>query len=368
MRDCFEKIAPFGFGFMRLPMKGKDVDIEETKRMVDTFLKAGFTYFDTAHGYLEGKSEIAIKECLTSRYPREKYILTNKLSGNFFNNEEDIRPLFQKQLEECGVDYFDFYLMHAQSSENYSKYRDCKAYETAFALKAEGKIKHVGISFHDNAAFLDKILSENPEVEVVQLQVNYLDYKDAAIQSKECLKVARKHNKPVIVMEPVKGGVLVNLPEEAKLILDNLGNSSYASYALRFAATRAGVAMTLSGMSNMEQVVDNLSVMEDIKPLDQREMDALDKVVEVFHSKKLIACTACRYCVPGCPKHILIPDLFACRNAKELFGGGAFYYSRYTNQNNKASDCIKCGKCESICPQHLPIRELLKETATVFEV
>ncbi len=367
MENCFEGIPPFGFGFMRLPMNGKDVDIEETKKMVDAFLQEGFTYFDTAHGYIEGKSEIAIKECLTSRYPRDRYMLTNKLSGNFFEKEEDIRPLFQSQLEICGVDYFDFYLMHAQSCENYSKYKECRAYETAFELKAEGKIRHVGISFHDNAVFLDKILTENPGIEVVQLQVNYLDYEDAAIQSKACLEVAKKHGKAVIVMEPVKGGALVNLPEEAKTIFNQLGAASPASYALRFAATREGVAMTLSGMSNIEQVIDNTSIMKDIVPLDCAEKEAISKVVEIFHSKNLIACTACRYCVAGCPKHILIPDLFACRNAKELFGGGAFYYMRYTKENNKASDCIKCGKCENICPQHLPIREILKETAAVFE-
>ena len=253
----------FGFGCMRLPMNGEEVDLEQTKKMVDTFIEQGFNYFDTAHGYIQGKSEKALKECLTSRYPRDKYILTDKLTANFFKKEEDIRPLFESQLEICGVDYFDFYLMHAQGAGNYAHFKECHAYETAFELKKEGKVRHVGISFHDKPEVLEQILTEYPEVEVVQIQFNYVDYDDPAVQSRACYEVCRKHNKPVIVMEPVKGGNLVNLPEDAKAVLDELYGGSPASYAIRFAAGFPGMMMVLSGMSSMEQMNDNLSYMKD---------------------------------------------------------------------------------------------------------
>ena len=249
----------FGFGCMRLPMNGSEVDTAETCRMVDAFLEAGFNYFDTAHGYIQGKSETALKACLTSRYPREKYILTDKLTGNFFKTEADIRPFFESQLEACGVNYFDFYLMHAQGAGNYGHYKECHAYETAFQLKAEDTIRHVGISFHDRAELLDEILTEYPQIEVVQIQFNYLDYDDQAVQSRACYEVCVKHNKPVIVMEPVKGGNLVNLPEDAKAVLDALHGGSPASYAIRFAAGFPGVMMVLSGMSDLAQMQDNIS-------------------------------------------------------------------------------------------------------------
>ncbi len=360
----------FGFGCMRLPMNGSEVDTEETCRMVDAFLEAGFHYFDTAHGYIQGKSELALKECLTSRYPRDRYILTDKLTDFYFKKEEDIRPFFESQLQACGVDYFDFYLMHAQNAENYKFFKSCHAYENAFALKKEGKIRHVGISFHDTAEVLDRILTEYPEVEVVQIQFNYLDYDDPAVQSRLCYEVCRKHNKPVLVMEPVKGGNLVNLPEKAKAVLDELHGGSPASYALRFAAGFPGMMMVLSGMSNMEQMQDNISFMKDFKPLNEEEMEAVKKVQQIFKEKDLIPCTACRYCTEGCPKHIAIPDLFAVMNAKMLHHdwNADYYYNQvHTSEGRKASDCIKCGKCEKACPQHLPIRELLVSVAKEFE-
>ncbi len=359
-----------GFGMMRLPMLGEDVDIPQTTQMVDAFLEAGFNYFDTAHGYIQGKSELALKECLTSRYPRDRYILTDKLSFSYFKTEEDIRPFFQSQLEACGVDYFDFYLMHAQSGRNYDHYRACRAYETAFALKEEGKIRHVGISFHDKAEMLDRILTDYPQLEVVQLQFNYLDYEDPAVQSRLCYEVCRKHNKPVIVMEPVKGGHLVNLPEEAAAALNELQGGSPASYAIRFAAGFPGMLMVLSGMSTMEQMLDNISYMQDFQPLNARELAAVGKVQEIFNKKNLIPCTACRYCVDDCPKHISIPDLFACLNAKNTHQdwNAAYYYEEVHTQNHgRASDCIKCGKCEKSCPQNLPIRKLLEDVAREFD-
>lgn len=360
----------FGFGCMRLPMNGDQVDIAETTRMVDEFLAQGFNYFDTAHGYIGGKSELALKECLTSRYPREAYSLTDKLTDSYFKTETDIRPFFESQLEACGVDYFDFYLMHAQNADNFKKFKACRAYETAFALKAEGRIRHVGLSFHDRAEVLDQILTEYPQIEVVQIQFNYLDYDDIAVQSRKCYEVCRKHGKPVLVMEPVKGGSLVNLPEEAKKVLDDLHGGSPASYAIRFAAGFPGMMMVLSGMSDLEQMKDNLSYMRDFKPLNETELAAVNKVKEIFHKMNMIPCTACRYCVEGCPKQISIPDLFAIMNIKQLhhdWNADYYYEEVHTAPGRRASDCLKCGKCEKICPQHLPIRKLLEEIAKEFD-
>ena len=360
----------FGFGCMRLPMNGDQVDIAETTRMVDEFLAQGFNYFDTAHGYIGGKSELALKECLTSRYPREAYSLTDKLTDSYFKTETDIRPFFESQLEACGVDYFDFYLMHAQNADNFKKFKACRAYETAFALKAEGRIRHVGLSFHDRAEVLDQILTEYPQIEVVQIQFNYLDYDDIAVQSRKCYEVCRKHGTPVLVMEPVKGGSLVNLPEEAKKVLDDLHGGSPASYAIRFAAGFPGMMMVLSGMSDLEQMKDNLSYMRDFKPLNETELAAVNKVQEIFHKMNMIPCTACRYCVEGCPKQISIPDLFAIMNIKQLhhdWNADYYYEEVHTAPGRRASDCLKCGKCEKICPQHLPIRKLLEEIAKEFD-
>lgn len=296
----------FGFGCMRLPMIGEDVDIEQTNKMVDTYLEQGFNYFDTAHGYIQGKSEKALKTCLTDRYSRDKYILTNKLTNFFFKKEEDIRPFFEQQLETCGVDYFDYYLMHAQGAENFKFFKQCRAYETAFELKKEGKVKHVGISFHDKAE-----------------------------------------------------------------VLEDLHGGSPASYAIRFAAGFDGIEMVLSGMSSMEQMQDNLSYMKDFQPLSDKELDVVHKVTEIIRSAHLIPCTACRYCVDGCPKKISIPDLFACMNTKQIYHdwNADYYYNvvHTADGKGKASDCIKCGKCEKACPQHLEIRKLLEDVTAEFE-
>lgn len=360
----------FGFGCMRLPMVNDKVDYEETKKMVDAFLAAGFNYFDTAHGYLGGKSEIALKECLTSRYPREAYILTNKLSTHHFTKNEEIRPLFASQLAACGVDYFDFYLMHAQDKTLFEKYKACRAYETATDLLKEGKIKHLGISFHDQADVLEEILAEYPQVEVVQIQLNYVDFDDPSVQSRKCLEVCRKYGKPAIIMEPVKGGSLVKLPDEAQKIFDALNGGSNASYAIRFAASQEGVMMVLSGMGNMEMMNDNISYMKEFRPLDEHESAAVEQVSALFRCLGAIPCTACRYCIEVCPMGISIPDLFACLNSKKIFNNwnSSYYYNQiHTKNGGKASDCLKCGKCEKICPQHLSIRDLLCDVAKEFE-
>ncbi len=367
----FEEIKKnFGFGCMRLPMKGGRVDHKQCCQMVDYFLEQGFNYFDTAHGYLLGMSEKALKKCLVDRHPRDSFVLANKLTENYFKKEQDIKPFFEKQLKICGVDYFDFYLLHAQNSENYRKYKKCNAYEQVFELKKAGKIKHVGLSFHDTADVLDMILTEYPNVEFVQIQLNYIDYNSPAVQGKECYEVCRKHNKPVIVMEPVKGGTLVNLPDEAKSILNNLNGGSPATYAIRYTASFDGVFMTLSGMSNMEQMKDNISAMKDFKPLNEEETNAINAVCDVLNKANLIPCTACRYCIEGCPKNILIPDIFSLMNIKNLgkdWNPGFYYDSVCTRNHGKAKDCIGCGKCEHICPQHLHIRDLLKKVSKEFD-
>ena len=370
MNTYFPKVKKnFGFGCMRLPLIDKEVDTVEFSKMVDAFLDAGFNYFDTAQGYLEGRSELALRECLTSRYPRESYILTDKLSPHLFKTEEDIRPAFERQLENCGVEYFDFYLMHAQSKELYPKYQSCRAYEIAQELKKEGKVKYVGFSFHDDAEFLNQILTDHPEIDVVQIQFNYADYEDPSVQSRECYEVCRLHNKPIIVMEPVKGGHLVNLPEPAKKIFEELGTVSPASYAIRFAASFEGIFMVLSGMGNMEMMNDNISYMKDFKPINDEELRAILKVLATIKSLNAIQCTSCRYCVDGCPMNIPIPDLFTCYNNKKIWNAWNYiaYYQSLTKDGGTANSCIECGACESTCPQHLPIRSLLKDVSKEFD-
>lgn len=379
MDNTFTEIKKnFGFGCMRLPMVDGEVDMEQFKQMVDLFLEEGFNYFDTAHGYLDGKSELALREGLTSRYPRDRYLLVNKLTSMYFHKEEEIRPFFENQLKWCGVDYFDVYLMHAQNAAEFEKYKKCHAYETALQLKEEGKIRHFGISFHDKAVVLDQILTEYPQVEIVQIQFNYLDYEDPSVEARKVYEVCRKHNKPVLVMEPVKGGSLVKLPEDAQKIFDDLNEEegtqmSNASYAIRYAAGFDGMKVVLSGMSDLQQMKDNLSYMKEFQPLNAKEKEAVAKVVEVFHGLDMIPCTACHYCVDEnhCPKHIRIPDVFACLNSKKAFNDWNmdFFYSSVltANGSGKASECIGCGGCERVCPQHLEIRKLLGDVAATFE-
>ena len=350
----------FGFGMMRLPMIGEEVDITQTTAMVDAFLAAGFNYFDTAHPYIRGKSELAIRQCLTSRYPRDRYLLANKLSGGCVEKEEDILPFFQIQLEACGVEYFDFYLLNAVSQKQDAHFTKTNAYAAARQLKEQGRVRHLGFSFHDSAAFLDDFLTAHPEMEFVQIQFNYADYEDPGVESRKCYEVCRKHGKPVLIMEPVKGGSLVNLPREALELMEN----SPASYAIRYAAGFPGVVMVLSGMSDMAQMEDNLSSMADFVPLSAQEQQIVEHARTLYQAQHRIPCTACRYCTDGCPAQLPIPDIFDLLNRKRMDQAQAD--GDYAALPIRADACVECGKCEAECPQHLHIRRLLKEVTKAF--
>ncbi len=359
----FDKIkGNLGFGCMRLPMIDKEVDKDQFMRMIDEFIGAGFSYFDTAHGYIEGKSETAIRDCLSARYDREDFVLANKISYWCFEKEEDIVPLFEKQLELCGVEYFDFYLFHCLNEEGYAKHKKCNTFEIVKKLKEQGKIKHIGMSFHDTAEFLDKILTEQPYMEAVQLQINYLDYDDPTVQSKACYDVAVKHGKKVIVMEPVKGGVLANLPPKAAKELEALGNESQASYAIRYASSYPEVFMVLSGMGNMDMINDNIKTMKNLVPLSEKELEIFDRVREIIREVKQLPCTKCNYCAEVCPSNIPISQIFSVYNSylaakisrKET-------QKKLIPQRDSINSCIKCGKCESNCPQSIEIREELEK-------
>ena len=359
-----------GFGCMRLPMTAEgEVDQTRFERMIDRYMEAGFRYFDTAHVYLEGRSETALRAGLVERYPRESFFLTDKLSGSQFSAEAEIRPLFEKQMKALGIERLDMYLMHAMNAEVYEKFSRLRAFENAAALKAEGRIDHMGISFHDRPEVLERILTERPEIEAVQIQLNYADIDSPSIQAGAVYEVCRRFGKPVLVMEPVKGGGLAALPPAAEAVLAGLGGGSPASYAIRYAASFEGVAMVLSGMSDEAQMEDNLRTMSDFRPLDEGEKAALAEVRRILREENAIACTGCRYCAAGCPKSIPIPEIFACVNTKRRYAdwGSDTYYGVLTTGRGRASDCVRCGRCESICPQHLPIREELSRAASLFD-
>lgn len=359
-----------GFGCLRLPIAGGEVDQAQFDRMVDRFMEAGFCYFDTAHTYIGGKSETAVREGLVKRYPRQDFILANKLTTPLFKSREDIMPLFEEQLAACGVEYFDCYLMHGLSGRLYERFVESQAFDVVRGLKEDGRVRHIGISFHDKPDVLERILDAHPEIEVVQIQLNYLDHDDPVIEGGRVYKVCRRYGKPVIVMEPVRGGGLAKLPDAAQKYVDRLGGCSPASLALRYAASFEGVEMVLSGLSSEEQVDENIRTMKDLRPLNEQESAALERIKEVFRGMGLIPCTACRYCMPGCPQNILIPRLFACLNARKQFvdWDNSSSYEHYTGTKyGRASDCIGCGQCEEICPQHLPVAKLLGEVARMYD-
>lgn len=372
IRDLSEK--KLGFGCMRLPVIDGDTEkIDDTAfcEMIDSYMEQGFNYFDTAYPYHNQKSEGAVKRCLVERYDRDQFLLADKMPGWLVKENADYQQIFNTQLERCGVEYFDFYLLHALDGEDVPKAEEMGGFEFVQKMKAEGKIRHIGFSFHDTADVLDEILTNHPEMEFVQLQINYYDWESENVQSRKCYEVAVKHNKPVIVMEPVKGGTLANLVDEPAAILRGLDeNASFASFAIRFAASLENVFMVLSGMSDFSQLKDNTSYMKDFQPLSDKEQEGIRKVVEELEKLSTIACTKCRYCVEGCPQKILIPNLFHAYNMVVQFGDTPISrkaYEQAVKENGKATDCIRCGKCEGQCPQHLQIRKLLGKVADTFE-
>lgn len=367
-----------GFGLMRLPLTdpndGASVDVELLKTMVDAFLEKGFTYFDTAWMYCGFQSECAIREALVKRHPRDSYTLADKLHAGFLKTKEDRERIFQEQLRKTGVDYFDYYLLHDVGTDHYKTYQELDCFRWLEEKKAQGLARHIGFSYHDNAELLDRVLIEHPEVEFVQLQLNYLDWDSEGVQSRKCYETAVKHGKPVIVMEPVKGGTLARVPESVeKMFREARPEMSIPSWAIRFAASLEHVMVVLSGMSNMEQLLDNTDYMADFQPLSAQEQSLVKKAVDAINSTIAIPCTGCSYCTEGCPQRIAIPKYFSLYNAdlqeikEKSWRPQGEYYTRLTMNFGKASDCLECGQCEQVCPQHLPIIRHLKDVAARFE-
>ncbi len=367
-----------GFGLMRLPQLDPEdwgsIDIEQMKQMVDSFLEQGFTYFDTAWMYCGGKSEEAVKEALVSRHPRDSFTLTTKLPAYMLKKEEDREWLFQEQLRRTGAGFFDYYWLHDVNSHSLQTFDCLNCWDFIREKKEQGLVRHIGFSYHDGPELLDRILTEHPEIEYVQLQLNYLDWESLGVQSRKCYEVATKHGKPVIVMEPVKGGTLAKVPEELEQMFKaREPDMSVPSWAIRFAASLDNVMVVLSGMSNMEQLLDNTGYMRDFRPLNEEEQKLMLLAAEIINRNITIPCTGCAYCTVNCPKNIAIPKYFSLYNLdmqeikEKVWTPQGSYYNNLTLDYGKASDCIRCGQCEAMCPQHLPIRRLLEDVAAHFE-
>ncbi|MDO5402627.1 MAG: aldo/keto reductase [Eubacteriales bacterium] len=356
-----------GFGAMRLPLTNPDdktsIDIELLKQMVDTYLDAGFTYFDTAYPYHEQMSECAMKEALTSRHDRSEYIFADKMPTILVKSADEYPMYFNEQLEKTGVGYFDYYLMHNMGKDRYSKTEEFGGFEFALKMKEAGKIKNLGFSFHDDAQTLEEILTKHPYVDFVQLQINYLDWNNPVIQSRLCYETAVKHGKKVIVMEPVKGGTLARLPDKAMQLLHDFNpDMTPASLALRFAASLDNVFMVLSGMSDMAQIKENTALMKNPAPISKKEYELIDKIVEIINQSIEIPCTSCGYCTEVCPQNIAIPSLFGLYNNYKINGSfSGMYFNRIIFDNGRPSSCLGCRKCERNCPQHIHITDYLKK-------
>lgn len=370
MSDYFGKDVPkLGFGLMRLPKKGIGKDIEETKKMVDLFLDAGFTYFDTAFVY--PGSEAATKKALTDRYPREAYTLATKLNVFLAPTEKAAKKQFYTSIERTGAGYFDYYLLHSLMENNYKRYEKFHIWDFVNEQKEKGLIKHFGFSFHSGPELLDRLLTEHPEVDFIQLQINYADWENRSVAARANYEVARKHDKSIVVMEPVKGGILANPPAEVKkLFKEYHPDMSYASWAIRFVASLDGIITVLSGMSDVEQMEDNISYMKDFQPLNAEEQKIIQQAQRILGKSSTIPCTACHYCTEGCPKQIPIPEIFSAANKQ--FGNGQMaeavqHYQETASEGHRASDCVACGQCERACPQHLPVIKHLKQCAELLE-
>ena len=368
-----------GFGLMRMPTLDPNdptrVDVEQVKKMVDLLMEKGFTYFDTAWMYNGFASECVAKEALVDRYPRDTFNLATKLHNGFFNSFEGRDEIFNEQLRKTGAGYFDYYLLHGIEAGSYPHYEKFDCFNWLLEKKRQGLVKHAGFSYHDNAALLDEILTKHPEMEFVQLQINYLDWESEWIHSKEVYEVACRHHVPVIVMEPVKGGTLASVPAEAEQLLKrHEPDLSVPSWAVRFAASLDNVMVVLSGMSSIEQMQDNLSYMEDFKPLTNDEIALTLRVAGIINSQIAVPCTGCSYCTEGCPMHIAIPKYFSLYNedmredmAHKGWTINFTNYEKLTEQFGRANECIACGQCENVCPQHLPIIEKLRDVSSHFD-
>ncbi|WP_026511446.1 aldo/keto reductase [Butyrivibrio sp. LC3010] len=373
MADWFGKdVFKLGFGLMRLPKNADgSMDIPHISKMVDEFIEAGGTYFDTAYVYDDGKSEEAFKLAVADRYPRESYTVCTKLNARVAKDEESAKQQLFTSLERTGAGYFDYYLLHALARNNISYYDDYHLWDYVLEQKEKGLIKNWGFSFHDDPEFLDELLTKHPEVDFIQLQINYADMENPSVQSRACYEVARKHGKSITVMEPVKGGALANpIPQVTELFKKVNPDLSPASWAIRYVAGMEGIITVLSGMSNIEQMRDNLSYMRNFKPLDETEQDTVKKVVEAMNAVDNIKCTSCHYCVEGCPMQIPIPDIFNARNQQLIYNnteGAKWNYANATRDKGLASACVQCGQCEGACPQHLPIISLLQDCAANLE-
>jgi predicted aldo/keto reductase-like oxidoreductase len=366
-----ESIPKLGFGFMRLPMIGKDIDIEQTKEMVDLFMSKGFSYFDSSWAYNGGKSEEAMKTAIVDRYPRESFQIATKCPVWFVQTEEEAKDMFWTSLKRTGAGYFDFYLLHNLGDSRTKVFDDFGMWDYARELKEKGLVRHIGFSIHDKADALDKILTEHPEMEFVQFQLNYADWESPTIQARKCYEVALKHHKPIVVMEPVKGGNLANPTESIRKIFEDANPKvSLASWAIRYAASLGNVITVLSGMSTIDQMRDNVSYMEKFQPLNQDELAVIERASKAISEIPSIPCTACEYCVEGCPQNIPIPNIFAAYNRKLIYQDLASAKGNYmfaTRTSGKASDCVACGECEQVCPQHIEIIEKMDTIAQELE-
>ena len=366
-----DKTPKLGFGLMRLPMIGDEIDMEQVKSMVDKFMEKGFTYFDTAYVYINGKSEVAAREAIVKRYPRDSFTLATKLPlWDEVETEADMQKIFDESMARAGVEYFDYYLLHAMDKAKFEKADRIGAWDFIFKMKAQGKIRHCGFSFHDSAEVLDEALTKHPEAEFVQLQINYADWENDNVQSRKCYEVALKHNKPIVIMEPVKGGSLAAMvPEVQDMMKAENPDLSIPSWAIRYCAGLDNIITVLSGMSTQAQLDDNVSYMENFQPLNEAERATVQQVVDILNSLPTIPCTACKYCVDGCPQKINIPGVFKAMNDLTLYNNKANAqrdYNNATKEGGKAGDCVQCGACEAHCPQKIQIIETLKKAAQTF--